>query len=317
MLGRRCQPMTRLPTPAERRAAALQALLVTFLWSTSWVLIRWGLRDMPPLTFAGLRYALAAAILLAVMAARRGRGPADAPRPARPWGRLVLLGLVFYTGTQGAQFLALSLLPAATVSLFLAGTPLLVAAASLVCLREPASGLQWVGALLLLAGAAAFLGAGDAGTLGSGVWVALFAVATNAGGALLGRGIHRRRELGALEVTALSMGVGSAALLALGRLLEPWPRLGPESWAILLWLAVVNTALAFWLWSHTQRLLSATESSVLNNTMLLQIALLAWLFLGEALSRREIAGLVAAALGAAVVQWAPTEKGPWHSGGSS
>jgi drug/metabolite transporter (DMT)-like permease len=33
---------------------------VTFLWSTSWVLIKIGLRgDLPPITFAGLRYGLA------------------------------------------------------------------------------------------------------------------------------------------------------------------------------------------------------------------------------------------------------------------
>jgi len=32
--------------------AVLQALFVTFLWSTSWVLIKLGLKDIPPLTFA-------------------------------------------------------------------------------------------------------------------------------------------------------------------------------------------------------------------------------------------------------------------------
>ena len=34
------------------------ALFVTVLWSSSWVLIRWGLEDegLPPLVFAALRY---------------------------------------------------------------------------------------------------------------------------------------------------------------------------------------------------------------------------------------------------------------------
>jgi drug/metabolite transporter (DMT)-like permease len=44
--------------------AVLQALLVTFLWSTSWVLIKIGLQDIPALTFAGLRYSLAFVCLL-------------------------------------------------------------------------------------------------------------------------------------------------------------------------------------------------------------------------------------------------------------
>ena len=40
--------------------AVLTALFVTFLWSTSWVLIKLGLRaSLPTVTFAGLRYGLA------------------------------------------------------------------------------------------------------------------------------------------------------------------------------------------------------------------------------------------------------------------
>ncbi len=44
--------------------AVLQALFVTFLWSTSWVFIKLGLTDIPALTFAGLRYSLAFLCLL-------------------------------------------------------------------------------------------------------------------------------------------------------------------------------------------------------------------------------------------------------------
>ena len=49
-------------TPRTR--ALLQALFVTFLWSTSWVLIKRSLAELPPLLFAGLRYTLAAVVLL-------------------------------------------------------------------------------------------------------------------------------------------------------------------------------------------------------------------------------------------------------------
>lgn len=36
--------------------AVLQALFVTFLWSTSIILVKIGLEDSPALTFAGMRY---------------------------------------------------------------------------------------------------------------------------------------------------------------------------------------------------------------------------------------------------------------------
>jgi len=48
--------------------------------------------------------------------------------------------------------------------------------------------------------------------------------------------------------------------------------------------------------------LSAVESSIINNTMLIQIAVLAWLFLGESLRTLGILGLGLAALGTLLVQ---------------
>jgi drug/metabolite transporter (DMT)-like permease len=80
------------------------------------------------------------------------------------------------------------------------------------------------------------------------------------------------------------------------------------SWAIVLWLAVVNSALAFTLWNRTLRTLSAMESSIINNTMLFQIAALAWMFLGEELGWREVAGMVLAAAGILAVQLRPTSQ---------
>jgi drug/metabolite transporter (DMT)-like permease len=67
-------------------------------------------------------------------------------------------------------------------------------------------------------------------------------------------------------------------------------------------LAVVNSALAFTLWNRTLRTLSAMESSIINNTMLVQIVLLAWLFLGESLTWRQVAGMVLVAAGTLIVQ---------------
>ncbi len=72
-------------------------------------------------------------------------------------------------------------------------------------------------------------------------------------------------------------------MLVLGLVIEGWPAISLRSWAVILWLAVVNSALAFTLWNRSLAVLSAaSESSVINNTMLIQIAVLAWAFLGRA-----------------------------------
>ena len=73
-------------------------------------------------------------------------------------------------------------------------------------------------------------------------------------------------------------------------------------WAIIAWLAIVNTAFAFTLWNHTLRTLSAVESSVINSLMMPQIAILAFVFLDEALSLKEIWGLFLVGVGVLIVQ---------------
>ena len=44
--------------------AIMLALFVTFLWSTSFIIIKLGLKEIPPLVFAGLRYSIAFVVLL-------------------------------------------------------------------------------------------------------------------------------------------------------------------------------------------------------------------------------------------------------------
>jgi len=80
------------------------------------------------------------------------------------------------------------------------------------------------------------------------------------------------------------------------------PSLTWQSWLLIAWLAVVNTAVAFTLWNHTLRTLPAMESTVINNTMTVQIAILAVLFLGETLDARELLGLAAVVVGTLLVQ---------------
>jgi len=67
-------------------------------------------------------------------------------------------------------------------------------------------------------------------------------------------------------------------------------------------LGVVNTALAFFLWNHALQRLEAFEISVLQNTMLVQIAVLSWMFLGEQLTVAKLIPMALVFIGALVVQ---------------
>jgi drug/metabolite transporter (DMT)-like permease len=289
-------------SPPPHRLAALQALLVTFLWSTSWVLIKIGLKDMPALTFAGLRYSLAFVCLLPFALRPNGRAALRRLKP-RQWLLLIVLGLTFYTIVQGAQFLGLAYLPAASVSLTLNFTAVVVAIMGVMWLNEPPGRWGWGGIMLSVVGGLVFFHPVQLpGQQGFGLLVSVVGMLTNAFASVFGRRINSREGISPLIVTTVSMGVGGLALLLLGAAVQEIPRLDARGLAIILWLAVVNTAFAFTLWNHTLRTLSAMESTLINGTMLIQIALLAWLFLGETLTTKEIGGMLLVAAGVAVVQ---------------
>ncbi len=281
------------------RNAVLLALFVTFLWSTSWVLIKWGLETLPPLTFAGLRYVLGFLCLLP-FALRFRRASPQQPLLARDWLALLGYGVLLYAITQGAQFMALVHLPATGLSLMLNLSPLLIALLGFALLGERLSWRHSMALALCLSGVLLYFGF-DALAHGANIGIALglLCLVANACSAVAGRAINRRGRHPAALITLVSMGAGSLVLLAAGLVLEPLPTLDLRQLALIAWLAVVNTALAFVLWNRALAQLSATEAGVINNAMLPQIAILAWVFLGDALGLRE--GLAIALVVAAVL----------------
>jgi drug/metabolite transporter (DMT)-like permease len=282
--------------------AVLQAFLVTFLWSTSWVLIKIGLRDIPALSFAGLRYTLAFLCLLP-FSIRPGQLTALRKLSIRTWLLLSALGLLFYSVTQGAQFLSLFYLPAVTTSLMLSFTAIIVALMGIVLLKERPTPMQWGGTGLYLLGVLVYFVPLSLPTHQIvGLIVAAVGVLANSISSVLGRHLNRAAVLEPTTITVVSMGVGAIVLLVTGGVVQGLPRLTLTNWLIILWLAVVNSALAFTLWNRTLRTLSAMESSIINNTMLFQIALLAWIFLGERPTGREMTGMMLAVIGTLIVQ---------------
>jgi len=291
-------------TPKLHIKAVLQALFVTFLWSTSWVLVKVGLKaNLPAITFAGLRYFIAFLCLMPFVLVNPAHRKTLRDLSRSAWIQLALLGIVFYALTQGAQFLSLVFLPAATLSLLLNLSPIFVALPSVFLKEEPPSLIQWGGIFLSIIGVALYffpLNIPLGQTLG--LIIALVGVLANSGSSLLGRRINHQSGLPPILVTSISMGIGSIILLTVGATIQGFGRLDLKQWLIIGWLAVVNTAVAFTLWNATLRTLTAVESSVINSAMLPQIAILAWLFLDEPLSPRQITGMILVGIGTLIVQ---------------
>jgi drug/metabolite transporter (DMT)-like permease len=282
--------------------AVLQALFVAFLWATSWVLIKIGLQTIPPLTFAGLRYGIAFACLLLVLLFSKSKEEVRG-LPRRVWVRLIVLGLLFYAGTQGASYVALAYLPAITVNLLWSFSTITVALFAIIWLSEKPTHIQWAGTLLAIIGASLyFYPVAIPRAKIIGVIVALFGIIVHAISLILGRDINRSSKYHPLVVTVVSMGAGSIVLLITGLCAEGIPTIDVKGWGIIVWLALVNTAFAFTLMNHTLRTLTAMESSILNSTILIWIPILAFAFLGERISVNEIIGLTLTGIGTLIVQ---------------
>ena len=282
--------------------AILQALFVAFLWATSWVLIKIGLVDVPSITFGGLRYFLAF-LFMAAFFLRKGGLRTLRTIQARTWKRILLLGVFYYALTQGAQYFGLGLLPAVTVNLLLGLSAVVVALFGIGILHERLTWLQWLGVILSPIGAwIYFYPAQFPVDKIIGIVVVVIGLFSNAIGMILGRDMNRSSELPPVALTTLSMGVGAIIMLIAGISIQGLPAFSLKSWGIIIWLALVNTAFAFTLWNHTMRVLTAVESSMINNTMMVQVPILAVIFLGEMITPRQLIGMAVTIAGVILVQ---------------
>jgi drug/metabolite transporter (DMT)-like permease len=105
-----------------------------------------------------------------------------------------------------------------------------------------------------------------------------------------------------LQTTAFSMSIGTIILLIVTYLIEGISVIPLKGWLIIVWLGVINTSVAFLLWNYALKRLKAFETSVIQNTMLIQIGLLSWVFLDEKIGFIQLVAIVLVLTGVLIVQ---------------
>lgn len=277
----------------------LIALLVTMIWSSSFVIVKFGLETLGPLTIAGLRYTLGALALLPFMFLRREQ---RRPISRDLWLRLTLIGISSYTIGNGALFWGLKYIPATTGSFLMGLIPLLVMIGGAVFLKELPAGWQILGVLISLVGSGIFFWGGlepgqplGIAILGAGL-VGFMAFS------LLGRGIARERSLDTLALTTYPLIIGGLITICLALIVEGLPHFTSRSIWVVLWLALVNTSLGYLLYNHALRDLTALEMNMVMNLTPLFTALISWILLGESLARSQGLGMLVMIVGVVLVQ---------------
>lgn len=283
----------------SRLLAVIESLLVTIIWASSFVFVKMGLAYMGPLTVAGLRYFFGALLILPFIARSGGGRPA---LPRGTWVRLLLIGLSAYTIGNGAMNWSLKYLSATTASFLLSLVPILVLAAGIVWLKEIPSPLQVLGVLITVGGSALFFAPG----LQGGEWIGIGLVAIGLIAftlfGILGREAARAGQIGTLLLAAAPLAMGGGLLLLVALPLEGLPPPAPPAWGIVLWLAVVNTAIGYVLYYHSLQVLTALEMNVMLNLSPLCTALMAALLLAEKVSVIQVVGIVTVIGGVLLVQ---------------
>ena len=282
-----------------RAVAIIEVLFATIIWASSFVLVKMVLSNLGPLTIAGLRYFLAFLVLLPFMILKR-----QAIRKISPgtWFQLALTGLSAYTIGNGALFWGLKYLPATTTSFLMGLSPLLILFGGMIFLKETPSRLQVVGVTIALLGNALFFSSGLQPGEPLGIAIVAFGLLGFSAFGVLGRGVARDNRADTIHLTGFSLGIGGGLLLLVALPVEGWPVFDQKALLIILWLAIVNTALAYILYNHALKTITALEVNVFLNLSPLGTATLAWFLLGERLSFQELCGVVIVIVGVTLVQ---------------
>lgn len=292
-----------------RIIAIFEALLVTFLWSTSYILIRIGLEEINPLTFAAYRYIIASGILLFPLYYKIRKRKTNI-FDIRTIFKFLLLGFTGYFIAQGLQFFGLYFLNSVTVTFILNLTPIFVLVLGIVFLKEQPTTVQLIGIILTIFGVAIFFSnilvdldmiTGVLITFVSGLGWATYMV-------ILRHYLGKNNE-NVISITSISMLLGALMLLGATGITGNIINVSLNGWIIILWLSIVNTALAFTLWNHALKTLKAVEQSILQNSMLIQITILAFIFLQASINLQKIIGMLIVFIGVLIVQLWTKNKG--------
>lgn len=286
-------------------AALLRLMPVVFvlIWSTGFVVARFGMPHAPPLGFLSVRYGLSIlAFLIWVIWSR-----AAWPQGHRQWLHLSVTGILMQAGYLGGVWVAVKGGLGAGMAALLVGLQPILTALWLSASGGPhrVAGRQWLGLALGLAGLVLVVGhkmqLGEA--TAANVAAGLFALASITVGTLYQkrwvqpcdvRTANTVQQLAALAVTL------PLALLE-GGSVELHPELvGAMAWSVMV-LTLGGSSLLYLLIQRG----AATAVTSLMYLVPPTTALMAWVLFGEDLSASVLVGLVLAAAGVALVVRSP------------
>lgn len=261
------------------------------IWGSTWAFIKIGLRDLPPITFAGIRFIIAVSVLLVIAYLRRAR----LPRTNAEWRVIAITGILQFTLNYGLIFWGEKYISSGLAALLQATIPLFgLLIAHRLLPEEPLTITKLCGIVLGLAGVAVIfsdqLRLGDIWSVWGSAAIILGALAAAYSNVLV------KAEGAKFDLSVLVAGqmlCGLVPLLIFSLIKEGNPlalRWTPAAIFSIVYLALVGSVAAFMLYYWLVRHMDVTNTQLIALVTPVVAVLLGVMFLDEALTWRIALG---------------------------
>jgi drug/metabolite transporter (DMT)-like permease len=264
-------------------------LLLCIVWGTTWIFIKLGLADLPPVSFAALRFTVACLILLPVLLIRK----IEMPKDRAIWMIIFITGLLQFFFNYGLLFWGEQYITSGLAAVLQATIPAFGLGLARIYVGEQITSLKIISILLGLAGVAVifreqlFLN-GQMAFLGS------LAVVVGAFGAAYASVLTKAKGAGTNPASLVfgQMLVGQIPLWLVGFATEGSPFYFRWTWQAVicvLYLAVAGSIIAFWLYYWLLTKIDVTRAMMISFVTPL-VAVFVGSFFGEKLDFKTLLG---------------------------
>src|SRR5712691_9995172 len=266
-------------------------LTLCVIWSSTWLAIKVGLRDLPPISFVAIRFVIAVAVLMAVSIGRVRL----LPRQRSDYVLLAFTGLLMFALNYPLLFWGEKYVSSGLAAVLQATIPIFgMVFAHWLLPEEPLRWQRLAGALLALGGVAMICGRllDRGGVLA--FWGGL-GIVLGAGGAACSNVLLKRRALALAPamIAAWQMLFGIMPLIVLGLAFEGNPaRFHWSTMSIfcLLYLAVIGSSLTFLLLYWLLPRMTVTNLQTISLITPPGAVVLGWFLGGETFSAASLLG---------------------------
>ena len=288
--------------------AYLALVATTFAWASSLILAKIVFTEnVGPIVFVALRYTIASPFLLIATLQQRRRKTIDSVR--KHWKIIAIAGLSGPFISQIMQYIGLSMTAASDALLLLNLTPIFAVILAAVILKEAITVEKAAGLILATIGAALivmnttpdyvsfdlFRVLGDVIIIASTLFFAINGIA----------GKIAVKSVDAVSITFYSILIAVPFIWISALLLEDLTvlfRMSAMAWIIVLWVAIVNTVLAFILYYESMKYIEASRVQITLNLIGVWGVLMSVIVLQETVTIFQIIGGFLTMVGVVIAQ---------------